>query len=105
MRGDRFRKLREENGYTHEELSELLGMSQKQIWRYENGKTDPSSETVTKIAKTLNTSADYLLGLTDDQSPYIRIDNLTPKEKDVLSAMRRGEPMEAIRILAIPNSN
>lgn len=103
LRGDRFKQLREQHGYTHEELSEMLGLSQKQIWRYENGKTDPSSEIIVKIAKVFRVSSDYLLGLTDDTNPYIRIDNLTSVEKEVLSAMRRGEKIEAIRVLATPN--
>lgn len=103
LRGDRFKELRERKGYTHEELAELLGIGTTQIWRYENEKTDPSTKILGNIARVLEVSTDYLLGLTDDPSSAIRIDNLSQKEKAVLSAMRRGEVVEAIRVLASPN--
>ena len=104
LRGDRFRELRLKKGYTHEELSELMGVNVRQIARYENSETEPSGEIVAKMAKVFNVSTDYLLDLTDDPSPYrLVVDNLTPKEKTVLSAMRRGEVVEAIRVLVTPN--
>lgn len=99
LRGDRLKDLRQSKGYTHEELAEILDLSQKQIWRYEAGKTDPSGEIVSRIAEVFNVSSDYLLGVTDDPNPYLRVDNLSPKERQVLAAMRRGEVVEAIRVL------
>ncbi len=99
MRGDRFRNLRINRGYTHEELAEMLGLSQKQIWRYEAEKTEPSGKILARIAEVFNVSTDYLLGITDDPSPHLRVDNLTDKEREVLSAMRRGDVVEAMRAL------
>lgn len=74
-------------------------MAALQIWRYENGKTKPDSEVLTKIAIALNTSSDYLLGLSDDESAHIRVDNLTSKERHVLAAMRKGDVIEAVKTL------
>lgn len=104
FREDRFRQLRLKKGYTHEEIAEQLGIATRMIARYESSESEPSSETVAKMARVLVVSADYLLDLTDDPSPHIVVvDNLTQKEKEVLAAMRRGEPMVAIRVLSAPN--
>lgn len=99
LRGDRLKVLRESKGYTHEELAELLDLGTTQIWRYENGKTDPSGDILSRIAQVLDVTADYLLGLTDDPHPNLKIDNLTSQERKVLSAMRHGDYFEAIRVI------
>jgi transcriptional regulator with XRE-family HTH domain len=100
MRGDRLRQLREKSGYTQSELAEILKMGSRQVWRYENGATEPDGTTIAIIAKTLNVSADYLLGLSDDPVPHLRIDNMTEDERRVVAAMRAGEKLEAIRVIA-----
>lgn len=100
MRGARLRELREKAGYTQAELAEILKMGSKQIWRYENGETEPDGQTIVTIAQALNVSADYLLGLSDDPTPHLRIDNMTEDERRVVAAMRRGEKLEAIRVIA-----
>jgi transcriptional regulator with XRE-family HTH domain len=90
MRGDRLRKVREEQDYSQEQLAEYLNIGQQQIWRYENEKSKPSSDILTKIATFLNVSTDYLLGLTDNPKGYIEVE-LTPDEQKVLAAYRRGD--------------
>lgn len=77
----------------------MLNIGHSQIWRYENNKTSPSGEILAKISTVLNVSTDYLLGLTDDPMPQLRVDNLSAKERAVLSAMRHGDAMEAIKII------
>jgi transcriptional regulator with XRE-family HTH domain len=99
MHGDRLRDLRLKYNYTHEELAEMLGLGVAQIWRYETEKTDPSGTILSRIASAFNVSTDYLLGLSDDPNPTLKVDNLTPIEKQVLSAMRRGEYIEAIKAI------
>jgi transcriptional regulator with XRE-family HTH domain len=66
MRGDRLRQIRKIRGITQEELSERLGIGNRQIWRYENNKTVPDVNMLTKLADALDVSADYLLGLSDE---------------------------------------
>jgi len=98
MRGDRLKKVREERGYTQEKLAEFLNIGQLQIWRYENGETEPKADTLAKIASFLNVSADYLLGLSDTPGGFFQTD-FTMKERKILSALRQGEPMEAIKVI------
>jgi transcriptional regulator with XRE-family HTH domain len=99
LRGDRLRALRERKGFTHSELAEQLNLGVRQIARYESEETDPSGEIVGRIAQVFNVSSDYLLGLTDDPSPHFRVDNLTDQERRILTALRRGETVEAMRAL------
>lgn len=99
MRGNRLKQLRLELGYTQESLAEMLEIGNRQIWRYENGETEPDGETVAKIARILNVSADYLLGLTDDPTPSGMTSQLSAVERAVIAALRRGEKYEAIKTI------
>lgn len=100
MRADRLKTIRVRNGYTQETLAEEIGTDKKQVSRWEGGVFTPNTETLIKIAQVLNVSADYLLGLSDDPMPQLRIDNMTEEERRVVAAMRRGEKLEAIRVIA-----
>lgn len=59
--GENIKKLRERAGMTIKELSDKSGVGQSTISEIETGKAkNPRSETLTKIAKVLNTSVDQL---------------------------------------------
>lgn len=96
MRGDRLARIRELRRISQADLAEMVGIHNQQIYRYENGKTEPDGDVVAKIAQALEVSADYLLGLTDSPVPYIEAD-LTENERRALNAWRRGEKYEAIK--------
>jgi len=100
MRKERLRDTRLKNDLTQEQLAQKLGTDVKQISRWESGKFSPNLETLVQIASVLNVSADYLLGLTDNPIPYIKIDNLTDDEREVLAAMRRHDDKAIMKILA-----
>lgn len=98
--GHRLRALREANRLTQEQLAEQIQVGVLQINRWENHKTEPSGETVARLATALNTSADYLLGLTDDETPVDLLKSgLRPNERAVINAWRRGEKYEAIKTI------
>lgn len=104
LQSERLKILRESRGYSHQKLAELLDIGFPQIWRYESGKNDPSSEVLSRMAKVLDVSADYLLGLTDDPTPSaLSENNLSEHEHSVVAAMRRGEKYEAIRLIVTEN--
>lgn len=99
MRRERLRQMRELRGYTQEELSHLLGMGEKEIWRYENGKSTPSADKMADIAKLLKVTTDYLLGLSDDPTTQLRQSDLQPIERQVISAWRLGDKLQAIKAI------
>ncbi len=98
MRGDRLKALREAARLTQEGLAVEVGSSEPQIWRYEKNENEPRADMLVRIARYFSVSSDYLLGLTDN--PSVRIDQeLKPQEAAVLSAWRRGERIEAIKVI------
>jgi transcriptional regulator with XRE-family HTH domain len=99
LRGDRLRGLRLQNNYTIEHLAELLDLSMRQTARYEAEPSNPTGDVIARMADVFNVSADYLLGRTDDPKPCYDSEGLTQKERDVLAALRRGEPLEAIKVI------
>lgn len=68
---DRIRKRRLELGMTQEELARKVGVSRNAISMYETGNRTPEYDTVGMLAKALNTTAIYLLGLEDEIPVYL----------------------------------
>ncbi len=69
---DRLRKLRKEKGYTQIKMQLLTGIDQSDYSKIEKGKRYYTFEQCKRIALALDTSMDYLAGLTDDPRPYPR---------------------------------
>lgn len=66
----RLRDLREDRDLSQEQIANFLGMKQPQYSRYERGTRDLPTDVLIRLAKYYNTSADYILGLTNDSKPY-----------------------------------
>ena len=72
MRMSRIRDLRREKGYTQVKIQMLTGIDQSDYSKIESGKRYFTFEQCRKLAVALDTSMDYLAGLTDDKKPYPR---------------------------------
>ena len=68
----RLRGLRKEKGYTQIKMQMLTGIDQSDYSKIESGSRHFTFEQCTRIALALDTSMDYLAGLTDEKSPYPR---------------------------------
>ena len=68
----RIRALREDRDMNQTEMARLLGMSQTGYSKYETGENDIHTQILIRLAQIHGTSADYLLGLTDQREPYPR---------------------------------
>ena len=66
----RLRDLREDRDLLQKDIAEVLQCSQVCYSHYELGKRDIPTEVLVRLAAFYHTSADYLLGLTDDARPY-----------------------------------
>ena len=62
---ERLKKFREDKGLTQVQLSELTGISDRMIQKYEAGTARPRLDAAEKIAKALNITTDELLGNAD----------------------------------------
>lgn len=71
--GVRVRTARDRLGLTREQLVEQMGewrMEPNTLWYIESGRTkNPRADQIIALAKALNVSADYLLGLADEPTP------------------------------------
>ncbi len=69
---NRLKALRKSRGYTQIKMQHLTGIDQSDYSKIENGKRYYTFEQCKRIALALNTSMDYLAGLTDCPAPYPR---------------------------------
>lgn len=68
----RIKDLRKEKGYTQVKVQMMTGIDQSDYSKIENGKRYFTFEQCRKLAIALDTSMDYLAGLTDEKKPYPR---------------------------------
>ena len=66
----RLKELRKEKGYTQIKIQMLTGIDQSDYSKIESGKRYYTFEQCRKLAIALETSMDYLAGLTDEKKPY-----------------------------------
>lgn len=66
----RLKDLREDSDLVQKEVAAVLGIDQRVYSNYETGKREIPTRFVVKLAKFYHTSADYILGLTNDPKPY-----------------------------------
>lgn len=68
----RIRDLRKEKGFTQVKIQMMTGIDQSDYSKIESGKRYFTFEQCRKLAIALDTSMDYLAGLTDEKKPYPR---------------------------------
>ncbi|SHH73526.1 helix-turn-helix domain-containing protein [Sporanaerobacter acetigenes] len=62
---ERLKELREEKNLLQKDLAKHLNISTSAYGYYEQGKRNPDTETIEKLADFFNVSTDYLLGRTN----------------------------------------
>lgn len=100
MIGKRLRTLRRQKGYTQADLAEKSKVSTQNIGRYENSeKTIVKSSTLENLARALNTSSDYLLGIVDlDNLDAFAINEEDTIRVPIYGTIPAGRPIEAIEV-------
>lgn len=97
----RLKELRELRGLTQEELAQLVGSSQRQISKYENGIQKPTSGVLSALAGALHTTSDYLLGDTNDPTLPLSESDLSAAEKHALELIRNASPVDQMRMIRV----
>jgi len=59
--GDRISRLRLENEWSQDDLAKRIGTTGNQLSKYECGVREPSLEMLSRIARALQTTADFLI--------------------------------------------
>ena len=67
---DRIRYLREDADLTQAELGKQINVPQRTYAYYENGERMIPPQVLVDLAQFYRVSVDYLLGLTDQKTPY-----------------------------------
>ena len=77
---ERLKELRKKRGYTQAELAKYMNMRQGSYTKWETGMTEPRIDSIIPLARILNTTADYLLGLTDISERNPKINSIKETE-------------------------
>jgi len=83
------------------ELAEQIGISKQSLYKYLHCKCEPRAEIIARMATALNSTADFIVGLTNDPKPIIRdaeSEQLAKKETELLLKFRKLSAENQIRI-------
>ena len=67
---ERIRNLREDADLTQAQMGEKINVPQRTYAYYESGERMVSPQVLAALAQYHHVSVDYLLGLTDEKTPY-----------------------------------
>ena len=85
--GNRIRELRKKKGMTQQELAQKLGLKDSAIAKYENGRVENiKRSTLSKMAKILDCSPVYLLGIEQDD-----VFDLSDDERELIIEFRNSD--------------
>ena len=75
MIGERLIKAREDKGYTQDDVASALGVKRELVSFWEHGKRELKAGYLIEIAKFLDVSTDYLLGVSENKSLDPKLQN------------------------------
>ncbi|MGN7358728.1 helix-turn-helix domain-containing protein [Paenibacillus sp. SAF-054] len=87
---NRIAELRDQRGWTQEELAQSIGITRAALSHYEKNRRKPDFEILTKLADKFEVSIDYLIGRTNqakvvmDQGVRDFVDQLELSDEDLL---------------------
>lgn len=98
---ERLMFLLENADMTQTELAEKIGISKQSLYKYLRCGCEPKAEIIAKMALVLHTTADFLVGLTNDYSPAVRdgkAENDKENDLKLIASFRKLSPENQIRI-------
>lgn len=98
--GERLSFLRDNLEMTQMELAEKIGITPMTLAKYTKDLNEPRSSTIAKMAQVLNTTSDYIIGLTDDYTPSGAASPppQNKREQDLLFRFRKLSEQDKIRV-------
>lgn len=98
---ERIKERRIRLGLRQEDLAQKANLTQAQVSKYERGENEPSIEMIFFLAQILETSADYLIGLTHVERTLEGEPYLTEAEKQLVEIFRSKSPEAQQRLLDV----
>jgi len=103
----RLKERRELLKLSQEDLADMIRSSQKQVSQWEAGKITPRTDSLLRLAEALQTTPNYLLGLTDEPERGAEGRGLSDREQQLLEIFRKlpdrqRELLEFARIMSNP---
>lgn len=77
----RVKDIMQNKGLKQSDLAKMTEIAEATISRYCNGRRTPNIKALVKIAKILNVSTDYLLGIKDDNGKWISCSERLPEDE------------------------
>ena len=94
---EKLSKLRNNKGFTQQEMAKKIGIGIAQIRRYEAGKSSPTLEVIKNIAKTLGVSTDELIFDSDNELASARIPDKKLLEQFEMISRLKAHDQEVIK--------
>ena len=82
---DTIKTLREKTGLSQSGLAKKLGVTRSAVNAWEMGLSVPTAQYLVELSRLFQVSADYLLGLKNEEAIYI--DDFTEQEKQLLYSL------------------
>lgn len=106
---DRIREYREAKGWTQDDLAAAAEMNRVTIAKYESGRIEPKSKSLSKLATALGVSTDVLLGndgtdATDDEREMWELREAArrdPDRKVLLKLAKNGTAQDVRQAVAL----
>jgi len=101
----RIKDLREEKNLNQRALATLLETNQASVAHWESGKVQPTAPAIIKLAKALDVTTDYLLGLDDQYGTFQDLSqknpqaDLPPKVAELVELCKNLNTFQMDRIL------
>lgn len=89
--GDRLRRLRKSKGLNLNQLATLINSSPTAVAAWEEEKVNPSASSVRRLCQVTGVSADWLLGLADEE---LSLQSVQAKLAEALCELQALERME-----------
>ena len=99
---EHLKKSREKLGISKQEAAKRIKVSQPAYLRYESGQRTPSIQVINEMAIAFETSVQYLMGLTDNDSPETLVISKTsePLLFEIISSYKKLDDSQKRRLLA-----
>lgn len=95
--GERLQLLLKKRNISQKDLSEMIDSTEATISRYISGAREPKAEVLADIAKVLNTTSDYLLGIENmDDFNFPKVERILARNASTMTEHEKRALINAL---------